>query len=119
MPTLKISLIVAGLLIAGCASRTRITTEVNATIIVADTGKAIGTGTADYQDKKPVWSSTTFRIEKEGCKTKDLTINRSDDMNIGMLLAGCLLIVPWLWSGDYDPSYGTSLECGRPAGSAH
>lgn len=118
MRILTISLLVVGVG-AGCASRTRITTEANATIVEADTGRAIGTGVGDYQDSKPVWSSTTFRIEKEGCKTKDLTINRSDSMSIGMILAGCFLIVPWLWSGDYHPSYGTSLECGRTPGTGH
>ena len=108
-----------GLVLAACASRTRITTEVNATIYEADTGRALGTGEADYQDKKPVWASTVFRIEKEGCRRKDLVINRSDDISIGMILAGFFLIFPWIWSGDYHPSYGASLECGREHGTGH
>ena len=103
----------------GCSSRTRITTEVNATIYEVDSGRALGTGEADYQDDKPVWSKTTFRIEKEGCRTKELVMNRSDDVSFGRFLAGFFLITPWLWAGDYHTSYGASLECGRTEGAGH
>jgi hypothetical protein len=117
--TKTIAIVAAILTIQGCASRTRITTEVNATIYDSQNGRAIGTGVADYQDRKPFWSSTTFRIEKEGCKTKDLTIYRSDDISPGMVIGGFFFILPWIWMGDYQPSYGASLECGRPTGTGH
>ncbi|MCA9545714.1 MAG: hypothetical protein KC613_15020 [Myxococcales bacterium] len=112
-------LLILTLSTTGCVSHTRITTEVNATIIEADSGRAIGTGQGDYSDSKPVWGSTTFRIEKEGCETKELTIHRSDDISVGMVIGGFFLIIPWLWAGDYHRSYGVSLQCGRKAGSGH
>jgi hypothetical protein len=117
--TLKIAIIASILVTQGCASRTRISTEVNATIFDSQSGRAIGTGVADYQDRKPFWGSTSFRIEKEGCKTKELTIYRNDDISPGMVIGGFFLIFPWVWMGDYQPSYGASLECGREAGAGH
>lgn len=103
----------------GCASQTRITTEVNATIYEVQTGRAVGTAAADYKDRKPFWSSTSFRIEKEGCKTKNLTIHRNDSINAGRTIGGFFFILPWIWIGDYEPSYGVSLECGRTEGAGH
>jgi hypothetical protein len=115
----KIAIVAIAFALQGCASRTRITTEVNATIYETQSGRALGTGSADYQDRKPLWGSTTFRIEKEGCKPKELTIYRNDDISPTMVITGFIFVFPWVWMGDYQPSYGTSLECSRQAGAGH
>lgn len=119
MRVVKFGSLAVALALASCVSHTRISTEVNATITEVDSGRAIGTGSADYKDSKPVWRTTTFRIEKEGCDTKELTIHRSDDINIAAIIGGFFFFIPWLWAGDYHRTYGVALQCGRKAGAGH
>ena len=95
----------------GCASRTRISSNTGATIYEVSSGRALGTGEGTYEDLQPVWADTQFRAEKKNCDSRTITINRSDDISVFRILAGFFVILPWIWAGDYLPSYGIPLQC--------
>lgn len=99
------------LLAIGCSSRTHITTHRDATIFDDSSNRALATGELWYEDSEPVWVSKTFRVEHPDCKTRWLTINRSDDVSVGRVFVGLFTLVPLLWSGDYEASYGVQMEC--------
>jgi hypothetical protein len=106
-----ILLILTSMALTACASTTRLSTHRDATIYLQATGEPIGTGNATYQDSKPVWADTTFRVEANGCDTKLFTIHRSDDIQAGRVIGGFFVLFPWLWAGDYNQSYGIPLDC--------
>lgn len=98
--------------VSGCASRTRITAQDGAEIYT-ESNELIGVGTAPYKDRKPVWGTTTFRVEKQGCETAHLTIDRSDELAIGPLIGGLFVLFPFFWTGNYRESYGVHMVCNR------
>lgn len=103
--------VMACVVLASCSSVTSLSTHRDATIYLHGSNRAVGTGSAVYQDSKPVWASTTFRVEAPGCDPTLFTIYRSDDIQFGRVLGGFLVLIPWLWAGDYEKSYGIALKC--------
>jgi hypothetical protein len=108
------------LLFAGCASQTRLISQRDTTIYDVENNQPLGMGELSYSDTKPVWGSTRFRFEKQGCKTQELTISRSDDISALRLVGGFFTAtLLWWWSGDYNASYTVPLTCdSAPAGVA-
>ena len=114
-PVLALCVIIC--VLSACVSRTQITAHRDVTIYEESSGRAIGTGETWYEDSSPVWTSTRFRLEGNDCKTRWLTINRSDSLSGLRIVAGFFVLLPWVWAGDYHPSYGAAMECeGKAAG---
>ncbi len=112
MSLVKITwVVVISLLLAGCTSVTKLSVHRDAAVYLHDSNRVLGHGEVFYQDSKPVWGTTTFRIEAPGCNPKLLTIFRSDDISFWRVVGGFIVIIPWFWAGDYEKSYGVVLDC--------
>ncbi len=112
MSLIKVTwIVVFCLLLAGCSSVTKVSANKDSMIYLHDSNILLGRGDVLYDDAKPVWGTTTFRIEAPGCKPELLTIYRSDNISFWRFVGGFIVIVPWFWAGDYNRSYGVSLKC--------
>ena len=73
------------ILFSSCASSTVFRTTPEGAKVYAD-GQYLGTTPVTYSDTKIVGSSTNIRIEKEGYKTVNAVLNRSEQADIGAIV---------------------------------
>ena len=94
------------LLFTSCASTTTIGViprSVEAEIY-AD-GKYIGDAPAVLKDSKISGAGTMIAIEAEGYEDYKAYIEKSDHINMGALVGGIFLVVPYIWIMGYEPYY--------------
>ena len=94
------------LLFTSCASTTTIGViprSVEAEIY-AD-GKYIGDAPAVLKDSKISGAGTMITIEAEGYEDYKAYIEKSDHINMGALVGGIFLVVPYIWIMGYEPYY--------------
>lgn len=94
------------LLFTSCASSTTIGViprSVEAEIY-AD-GKYIGDAPAVLRDSKISGAGTMITIEAEGYEHYKAYIEKSDHINMGALVGGIFLVVPYIWIMGYEPYY--------------
>lgn len=96
------------LVLSGCASTTIIRAPAGTKIEID--GRDVGVAPYTYSDTKIVGSSTMVTLKKDGYVTKNVTIGRNSNVNVGALIGGILVGVPFLWVMDYAPQYEFSLE---------
>ena len=94
------------LLFTSCASTTTIGViprSVEAEIY-AD-GKYIGDAPAVLKDSKISGAGTMITIVAEGYEDYKAYIEKSDHINMGALVGGIFLVVPYIWIMGYEPYY--------------
>lgn len=101
-------------LLSSCASSTVFRTSPSNAKIYVD-GKYLGTTPVTYSDTKIVGTSTNVRIEKEGYRTINAVINRSEQADVGAIVGGIFFLVPFLWTMKYNPEHTYEME---PIGSS-
>lgn len=101
--TLKsVSLVLAtSLLLASCSSSTVINSSPNGAKVYID-GSLVGTTPYKYSDSKIVGSTTTVRLEKEGYDTFLGSFSRSEQADVGAIIGGLLVFIPFLWTMKYN-----------------
>ncbi len=103
-------LIVGVLLVTACSSSTVIrSSDPDAKIYV--NGEYIGTGHAHYSDQKVAFSKNEVEIRKEGCRAENYSFRRSEEADIGAIVGGLFLTVPFLWVTEYKPRHSYDFEC--------
>ena len=90
------------ILFSSCASSTVFRTTPEGAKVYAD-GQYLGTTLVTYSDTKIVGSSTNIRIEKEGYKTVNAVLSRSEQADIGAIVGGLFVWIPFLWTMKYNP----------------
>ncbi|MBD8346511.1 PEGA domain-containing protein [Dysgonomonas sp. HGC4] len=112
------SLILAGsLLLASCSSTTVINSSPSGAKVFLN-GEAVGTTPYHYTDTKIVGSSTSVKLEKEGYEPFYAGFSRSEKADVGAIIGGVFVLVPFLWTMKYKPERtyemvplsGTKLE---------
>ena len=73
-------------------------------------GQYLGTTPVTYSDTKIVGSSTNIRIEKEGYKTVNAVLNRSEQADIGAIVGGLFVWIPFLWTMKYNAEHNYEME---------
>ena len=94
----------------GCSSTTLIRSSDSAAKIYVD-GELKGTGTASVTDTKIVGSTTSVRIQKEGCAPQTYSYARSEDFDVGACIGGVLVLVPFLWVMKYKAEHSYEYTC--------
>ena len=111
--TRPLKFIVVALVILGevsCSSTTLIRSSDAAAKIFAD-GEFKGRGTAAYTDTKIVGSSTSIKIEKDGCEPVFYNISRNEEFDAGACAGGVFVLVPFLWIMRYKPEHFYEYRC--------
>ena len=68
-------------------------------------GEPVGTTPYDHTDTKIVGSVTTVRLEKEGYETLNTSFARNEEADVGAIIGGIFILVPFLWTMRYKPSH--------------
>jgi hypothetical protein len=113
---LSVLLLSAGIvlfILPGCSSTTMISSKPEGAKLYMDE-QYKGTTPYSYSDTKIVGSSTPLRLELEGYAPFRTTLVRSERADVGAIIGGIFVLVPFLWTMQYNPDHTYEL---RPAGS--
>jgi len=99
----KLVCIALALTITGCASTTVINSEPNGATVYLN-GEKVGTTPYTHTDTKIVGSTNTVQLKKDGYQDLTATFSRNEDVNVGAIIGGVFVLVPFLWIMDYKPS---------------
>ena len=103
------SVILAGaILFSSCVSSTMIQSiPSGATVYLA--GENVGVTPYSHEDTKIVGSTTPIKLEKEGYETFNTILSRNEEADIGAIIGGLFIIVPYLWTLKYKPTHTYEL----------
>lgn len=107
--------------LVGCASTTIIQSQPPGARILLN-GAVAGSTPYAMTDTKIVGSTTQVRLEYPGYQPLDVTIARSEELDVLPLIGGIFLLVPFLWIMKYQPTHMYELQPGfgpPPMGTAY
>jgi len=104
-----ISLFLSGaMILASCSSTTMIqSSPPNAKLYL--NGQPVGTTPYTLTDTKIVGSRTEVKIVKEGYEPFFTTITRDEQVDVGAIIGGLFVWVPFLWTMKYQPAHNYEL----------
>ena len=74
-------------------------------------GSYKGKGEVVYSDTKIVGSITQVTLKKKGCRSNIHSLFRSEKLQIGALIGGLFVWVPFLWIMGYNPMHLYEFQC--------
>ena len=96
------------ILIASCTSTTMIQSNPPKAKVYLD-GAFVGETPYLHMDSKIVGSSMVVKLEKEGYNPFVTTITKDEEVNVGAIIGGLFVVVPFLWTMQYQPSHNYNL----------
>lgn len=100
-----IAVILAGcIFLSSCSSTTLIQSKPDGAKLYMD-GEPVGTTPYTYSDTKIVGSTTTVRLEKEGFEPVNTMISRNERVDVGAIIGGLFVWIPFLWIMQYKPTH--------------
>lgn len=100
--------LVVAVFVSGCASSTLINTSPTGAKVYID-GQLLGTSPVSHSDTAVSGSTKAVLLKKEGYKDKTILI-RKEDVKIGPIIGGLLVLFPFIWTLGYPDSYTFELE---------
>lgn len=97
------------ILLAGCSSSTMIQSTPGKAKVYLD-GTLVGETPYLHKDAKVVGTSMQIRLEKEGYNPLYTTITKDEEPNVGAIIGGVLVVVPLLWTMQYQPVHSYALK---------
>lgn len=92
------------ILLSSCASTTMIESNIPDTSVYLDDAK-VGNTPYAMKDTKIVGTRTSVRLEKEGYNTLNTVISRNEQADVGAIIGGVFLYIPYLWAMKYNPTH--------------
>lgn len=109
MTTKMISLVLAGsILLTSCTSTTLIQSNPGGAKVYLN-GEPVGTTPYTHRDTKIVGSTTTVKLEKEGYEPLHTSFSRDEEVEVGAIIGGLFVLVPFLWTMKYKPTHTYEL----------
>ena len=108
MRTLSIFLSIL-ILFSSCMSTTMIQTQPSGADVYLDGVKA-GKSPQQMTNDKTIIECTNIRIEKEGYETINTEICRNEEIDMGPIIAGLFIWLPFLWAMKYEPVHSYELQ---------
>jgi hypothetical protein len=96
------------ILFAGCSSTTMIQSSPGKAKVYLD-GAFVGETPYLHRDSKIVGSSMVVKLEKDGFIPIIATITKDEEVNVGAIIGGFLVGVPFLWTMQYQPVHNYVL----------
>ena len=111
--------LIACLLVASlisCASTTTIQavdsdSSIDQDVKIYMDGSYRGKGEVLYSDTKIIGSTTQVNLKKSNCRTTTHILQRSEQVNVGVLIGGFFLWPLWLWVMGYNPLHSYEFNC--------
>ncbi|MBT8316045.1 MAG: PEGA domain-containing protein [Lutibacter sp.] len=73
-------------------------------------GEMVGNTPYKHKDSKIVGSTNIIRIEKEGYKIYKATFSKDEEIDVGAMIGGFFLLVPFLWVMKYKNGHLYELK---------
>ena len=109
MTTKTISLLLAGsVFLTSCASTTIIQSNPSGAKVYLN-GEPVGTTPYIHRDTKIVSSTTTVKLEKDGYDPLNTSFSRDEEVDVGAIIGGIFVLVPFLWTMKYKPTHTYEL----------
>jgi len=89
-------------IITGCASTTVIKSVPDGATLYLN-GERVGSTPYTYSDTKIVGSSNFVTLKKNGYQDFETVFSRTEEANIGAIIGGIFVLVPFLWVMGYKP----------------
>jgi hypothetical protein len=102
-------LLISSVLMTSCASTTIIQSNPNGAKIYVN-GEPVGITPYAYTDTKIIGSTTTVRLEKEGFESLNTSFSRNEEVDVGAIIGGLIVLVPFLWTMKYKPVRNYELK---------
>ncbi|MGJ1445647.1 PEGA domain-containing protein [Sphingobacterium spiritivorum] len=102
------------MLFASCASKTLIQSNPSGAKVFLN-GESVGVTPYAYEDTKIIGSTTHVKLEKEGYETLNTSFSRNEKADVGAIIGGVFVLVPFLWTMKYKPERTYDLI---PAGAS-
>lgn len=102
-------LLIAVLLFSSCASTTVIQSYPSDAKLYIN-GEYMGNTPVTYTDKKIVASTNLVTLEKEGYYPLYTAFSRDEELDVGALIGGLFVLVPFLWIMKYKPTRTFELK---------
>jgi hypothetical protein len=100
----KIAVILVAATLAACSSTTVINSEPSgATLYLND--EKVGATPYTHTDTKIVGSTTKVTLKKQGYQDLTTAFRRNEETNVGAIISGIFVLVPFLWVMEYKPSH--------------
>lgn len=94
----------SAILFTSCASTTMIhSTPVGAKLYLD--GENVGTTPYKHSDTKILGSTTMIKLQKEGYEDLNTSFSRNEKADVGAIIGGVFVLVPFLWTMKYKPSH--------------
>ncbi len=105
-----VSVILAGaVLFSSCASSTMIQSVPNGAKVYLD-GEFVGETPYSHKDTKIVGSTISVKLKKEGYEPLNTSFSRNEQVDVGALIGGLFVWVPFLWIMKYKPTHTYELS---------
>ncbi|GAP68411.1 protein containing PEGA domain [Bacteroidales bacterium 6E] len=102
LPAISI-LLSLSIILASCSSTTLIQSNPSGAKIYVD-GEPVGDTPYSHTDTKIVGSTTTVKIVKEGYEPFITSFSRDEEVDVGAVIGGFFVMVPFLWTMKYKPA---------------
>jgi hypothetical protein len=97
------------ILFTNCSSSTMIVSNPSNAKLYID-GEMVGQTPYKHTDKKIVGSTIDIRLEKDGFKPLITEITKNEEADVGAIIGGLFVWVPFLWTLKYSPSHTYNLQ---------
>ena len=91
------------IILASCSSTTLIQSSPTGAKIYID-GEPAGNTPYSHSDTKIVGSTTSVKIVKEGYEPFITSFSRDEEVDVGAVIGGFFVMVPFLWTMKYKPA---------------
>ncbi|MFA6886912.1 MAG: PEGA domain-containing protein [Fermentimonas sp.] len=106
-------ILAVSVLFASCSSSTLIQSSPSGAKVYMNE-EFLGVTPFSYSDTKIVGSTTSLRLEKEGFEPLYTYLSRNEEVDVGAIIGGIFVWVPFLWTMKYKPVHNYEL---RPVGT--
>ncbi|NOZ47825.1 MAG: PEGA domain-containing protein [Chlorobi bacterium] len=96
------------ILLNSCASTTVIQSEPGAAKVYLN-DELVGQTPYSMTDTKIVGTCTLVKLEKEGYKTLNTSICRTEQVDVGAVIGGLFVWIPFAWAMKYNPTHTYQL----------
>ncbi|MDX5347506.1 MAG: PEGA domain-containing protein [Hymenobacteraceae bacterium] len=95
--------------LTSCASSTIIQSVPSGAKVYLN-GEPVGSTPYTHTDTKIVGSTTSVKLEKEGYEPVVTSFSRDEEVDVGAVIGGLLVYVPFLWIMKYKPFHNYELK---------
>ena len=106
----KLAIVCSAFVLSACTGSTVVrSSDPDARIYV--NGEYIGTGEANYSDRKVSFSKNDVLLRRPGCQGESFSFRRNEEPEGGAIFTGILFTVPLLWVTEYKDEHSYEYEC--------